>query len=272
MRKKAKTFLKSLIPPFLITLVQKKPIPAYGFFGNYTCWEDAKTDSSGYDDDMILEKVKNSLLKVKRGEAVYERDSVLFDSIQYSWPVLASLLFVASKNKNRLNIIDFGGSLGSTYFQNAGFLKHLEELRWNIIEQKNFFECGKKYFEDASLKFYTSTENCLKETKPSVVLLSSSLQYLESPYSFLEKLVSYDFDTIIFDRTTFLKDSERITLQKVPPGIYPASYPVWFLNEKKILSLLGKKYDLKAQWDALGGKRYLGEDTSFEKGFIFVKK
>lgn len=31
-------------------------------------------------------------LKVKRGEAVFERDSVLFDEIQYSWPVTAALI------------------------------------------------------------------------------------------------------------------------------------------------------------------------------------
>ena len=31
----------------------------------------------------VLEKCKNALLKVKNGEAAYERDSVLFNQIQY---------------------------------------------------------------------------------------------------------------------------------------------------------------------------------------------
>jgi putative methyltransferase (TIGR04325 family) len=274
MKKTIKKTIKLIIPAKYCKMYRKFfPIKSpYGFFGNYKTWAEAKADSTGYDDEKILEKVKNNLLKVKHGEAVYERDSVIFDTIQYSWPLLASLLWITSKNKNRLNLIDFGGSLGSAYFQNIGFLKHLEELRWNIVEQNNFTECGKKYFEDESLKFFTSIDNCLKETTPKTILLSSSVQYLEDPYSFLKNLIPHDFDYIIFDRTTFLQDSERITLQKVPPGIYPASYPAWFLHEKKFLDIFKEKYMVKAEWDALGGKRNLGDIESFEKGFIFVKK
>jgi len=48
--------------------------------------EEAMELSTGYDSERILGKVRDSLLKVKRGEAVYERDSVLFDKVQYSWP------------------------------------------------------------------------------------------------------------------------------------------------------------------------------------------
>ena len=40
--------------------------------------------SSGYDSQLILDKVLTSTLKVKNGEAAYERDSVLFDEIQYA--------------------------------------------------------------------------------------------------------------------------------------------------------------------------------------------
>ena len=80
----------------------------YGWFGNYSSWQDAKKDSVGYDSDLILEKVKNSLLKVKNGEAIYERDSILFDKMEYSWPLLAALLWIANKNMAKLNIIDFG--------------------------------------------------------------------------------------------------------------------------------------------------------------------
>lgn len=269
MKNKTKSIIKSVIPPFLLNLILKKP--NHGFYGNYKKWEDAKKDSVGYDSSIILEKVKNSLLKVKNKEAMYERDSKLFDKIQYSWPVLASLLWIATKKENELNIIDFGGSLGSTYFQNINFLKHLKKIRWNIVEQKNFVDCGKKYFENDNLKFFDSIENCLKETGAKTILLSSSVQYLEDPYAFLEKIIRNDFEFIIFDRTTFLKDSERITLQKVPPQIYPASYPAWFLNENKFLNIFKNKYNLIIDFDALGGVRDLGDTLSFEKGYIFAK-
>ena len=91
-----KNFIKNITPPFILKLAKRKP--RYGFLGNYKTWQEAQADSKGYDDKKILEKVKNSLLKVKNGEVVYERDSVIFDKIQYSWPVLSSLLWIASQN------------------------------------------------------------------------------------------------------------------------------------------------------------------------------
>jgi putative methyltransferase (TIGR04325 family) len=64
-----------------------------------------------------LERLKDAYLKVKSGEAVYQRDSFIFDKIQYSWPLLSGLLWIASLNNSSLNVLDFGGSLGASYYQ-----------------------------------------------------------------------------------------------------------------------------------------------------------
>ncbi len=52
----------------------------YGWFGDYHTWGDAVIDTIGYDSDEIFQKVSKASLKVKTGEAVYERDSVIFDT------------------------------------------------------------------------------------------------------------------------------------------------------------------------------------------------
>jgi hypothetical protein len=92
--------------PVISTSIDTPPSiqPHEWFTGNYPTWEDAMKDCTGYDAPNILEKVKTSLLKVKNGEAVYERDSVLFDHIQYSFPLLVSLLYVATSSKNKRKI------------------------------------------------------------------------------------------------------------------------------------------------------------------------
>lgn len=262
-----KKIFKNITPPILVKLIRKKT--KYGFFGDYKSWQEAEADSTGYNNAAILEKVKNSLLKVKKGEVAYERDSVLFDKVEHSWPVLAGLLWIASLNNNRLNVLDFGGSLGSSYFQNLDFLKHLEGLRWNIVEQNNFVECGKKYFENSHLKFYLSIEECLKDSRPNVFLSSSVIQYLEKPYEFLEKISKSGFEYLIFDRVEFLKNKDRLTVQKVRPEIYDASYPAWFLNEEKFLGIIKKNYEPIADFDSIGGKILLGKEISFAKGFLF---
>jgi putative methyltransferase (TIGR04325 family) len=276
MRENHKKIIKSFIPPFVFNLFKGKR--KYGFFGNYKDWQSALKDSKGYDDPAILEKVKNSLLKVKNGEAVYERDSVLFDHIEYSWPILTSLLWIASKNNNRLNLIDFGGSLGSSYFQNINFLKHLSELKWNVIEQNNFLECGKKYFENDQLKFKNNIESCMTESRPQAILLSSVIEYIEKPYDILEEIVKNKIPYVIVDRTSFFKDTnlpDRITIQKVSPRIYDAVYPCWILNEEKFKKFMTNNgYSIKAEFNSNENFAVTADDNMIItfKGHIFELK
>jgi putative methyltransferase (TIGR04325 family) len=246
-----------------------------GWFGNYLNWEEAKILCTGYDDILILEKVKSSVLKVKNGEAVYERDSVLFDKIEYSKPVYNVFDEILSINSGHLNVIDFGGSLGSSYFQYKSLLKNLQLLNWQVVEQKHFVEAGNSYIADKNLKFYNSIDEALVHSKNPVLFLSGVLQYLEKPYDFIDKIINYNFEYIILDRTAFIEGSnDRITIQIVPETIYKASYPAWFFNEQNLLSCFLKKYNLKSQFsseisDSIKLKD--GEIVNW-KGFIFKRK
>jgi putative methyltransferase (TIGR04325 family) len=222
----------------------------YGWSGHYKNWQEALSLTKGYDASAILEKVKSAVLKVKNGEAVYERDSVLFDKVQYSWPLLAILLRIAVENNNKLNIIDFGGSLGSSYFQNKNFLSGLTEIRWNVVEQKNFVATGKIFFSGEHLYFYDDIRTCTIETHSKILLASSSLQYLEDPFGMIKEIISLDFEYIILDRTAFINfDEHIITVQRVPPEIYEASYPAWFFNYEKLLTLFSEKYIVITRFD-----------------------
>lgn len=264
--------VRDLLPPVILKRYQMLQ-GRYGYCGSYATWGEAKKNSTGYDSELILGKVRNSLLKVKRGEAVYERDSVLFDTVHYSWPLLAGLLWIASQKENRINLVDFGGSLGSTYYQNRKFLSHLKELRWNIVEQKRFVESGKRDFENGHLRFYHELEECFFEQRPDAILFSSAIQYLERPYPLLEKVISLGFEFLLFDRTTFIESGEdRITLQRVPPDIYEASYPAWFFNKEKFLDYFSAEYELVVEFEALAGTIPLGDCFGYDKGFIFRKK
>jgi putative methyltransferase (TIGR04325 family) len=266
-------YLKRFIPPVLLQLIRQSE--KYGFFGDYKSWQEASRKCTGYDSSEILAKVKKSLLKVKKGEAVYERDSVIFDRAYYPFPLLASLLKIAFENDGYINILDFGGSLGSSYFQCKDFISVVKILRWNIVEQANFVACGKQYFEDESLKFYSTIEDCIQNENPYIILISSTLQYLEDPYLFLRTLVDFDFKYIVFDRTTFIdQGKDRLTIQKVPPEIYPASYPAWFFNLNKFLAFFQERYELVYQFNALSGIMQIkrSEAIAHDLGFFFIQK
>ncbi|HNW96914.1 MAG TPA: methyltransferase, TIGR04325 family [Bacteroidales bacterium] len=257
---------KDFIPPLFVKILKKNFIKEklqYGFLGNYNSWEEAKKNCTGYDSDIIIEKVKNAAFKVKNGEAVYERDSVLFDKIQYSYPLLTGLMWVAAQNGGNLNALDFGGALGSTYFQNKHFLNSLNCVQWNIVEQEKFVETGKLYFEDEHLKFYHSISECINKNNIDIIILSGVIQYLETPEIFLKEVISYGFKFIIIDRTLFNNvHSDTLTIQKVSPEIFDASYPCWFLDKNKFKEIFKEKYDLILEFDGF----------CEGKGFIFKKK
>lgn len=248
--------LKLVTPPVFINLAKRLrgngTTVAYGLSGDYRSWEEAMNASTGYDSGIILEKTKAALLKVKNGEAAYERDSVLFDEIQYSWPLLAGLMWVAARCGGMLNVLDFGGSLGSTYFQNRAFLSALPGVRWNIVEQSSHVGIGTAYFEDDNLRFYEGIAECLADTQPNVVLISGVLQYLERPGAVFDQILELPCDHVIIDRTPFWSGpTDRLCVQTVPPAIYPASYPIWIFSTPRFHTYLNEKWQIMAEFESL---------------------
>ncbi len=238
--------MSSLIPPVLYLGIKKLLFKKSSWYKNFDTWDAAKRHSSGYDSKKILEKVRISTMQVVNREAVFERDSCLFDDIQYSWPLLSGLLY-AHSTLGKLNVLDFGGSLGSSYRQNMKFFQKLPQVTWSIVEQNNFYEIGKKEFETDSLRFFSDIDLCINQMQPQVLLLASCLQYIESPYSLLDKLINPKIKIIIVDRTTFsYSDLDEIKVQVVPPHIYDASYPCRLLSHSKL-----KKYFVQKGFEIL---------------------
>ncbi|MGX5688880.1 TIGR04325 family methyltransferase [Arcticibacter tournemirensis] len=255
----------------------KKAKNKYGWFGNFSSWEDACRATTGYDAGIILEKTRNAILQVKLGKAVYERDSVVFDKKQYPFPLISFMLHSAIRNKKPLHIIDFGGSLGSTYFQVKEFLHADVCASWNVIEQDHYVSCGKSEFEDDTLHFFSSIEECRSVYDIDFALLSSSVQYLKQPHPFLEKLASFDFKYILFDRTAFINEpSDRLTIQNVPPEIYDASYPSWFFNEHCFMDHFRDRYKVAGEFTSyVEGETVMFIDDQllgYDKGFYLVNK
>lgn len=261
--------LKEVLPPILFRALRGLKPKRYGWIGHYASWQEAVSQSEGYDKRLIVDKVKSSLIKVVNDEAVFERDSVLFYKEDFNHQLLSAILYAYSKHNSPFHLIDFGGSLGSSFFQNQKFLKHIKGLTWNIIEQNHFVEIGKKEFESEALKFYYEIEDCLKDKKAGCLLLSSVLQYLEYPFEFLSSVFKFNFETIIIDRMPFnIKEENRIAVQKVHPEICDASYPCHLLDKKQFVSFFESNgYELHSSFDAIDGE---GSDYTY-KGYIFEK-
>jgi len=262
-----KEVTRDCLPPALVRWLRHVRGAGIRYDGDFATWEDASARCTGYDADPILGKVLAATLKVKRGEAAFERDSVLFAEIEYTWTVLTGLMWAAARSGGRLNVLDFGGALGSSYFQNRRFLEPLPEVRWNVVEQAHYVEAGRAQIQDEHLRFYKSIDECLSENQPNVVLLSSVMQYLGSYEEIIEKLSKVGALCLLIDRTPFsLSAKDQLVVQKVPAEIYSASYPMWIFSHSKFVQLIERNWSLVAS--SLSPEGYVrttdGNDFSFQ--------
>ncbi|MGE3316130.1 MAG: methyltransferase, TIGR04325 family [Planctomycetaceae bacterium] len=265
-----KSWLAGWLPPNVKRLLKGEVDQAVWYTGDYASWKDALRESNGYHESMIVDGVAEAIDKVSRGEAVAERDSVLFDQIPYPHQVLVGLLR-ASVAGHRLSVLDIGGSLGSTYFQCRGILSRLDEIRWNVVEQPSFVECGRRRFQTNELRFFESIDACLAEGGVDVVLLSSVLPYVENPYALLDDVVARGIEHVIVDRTPLLtEEPDRLTVQHVPAHIYgkELSYPAWFLNRENVVARFAGRYNLLFEFDALAGPIRIDGATARDTGFL----
>lgn len=261
--------LGQLLPPLATSLLRRLLPRAVKWVGDYPTWERAVDFSSGYDDDDVFERVLLGARKARDGLVAFERDSVTFDAPEYVWPVLSGLLLAAARNGGVLNVLDVGGSLGSLYYQHRSLIRGVDVRRWCVVEQPHVVEVGKREFQDRVLCFHADISACLAESAPNAVLLSGVVQYVPEPYALLEQVRGVGADVIVHSRTAFsLTDKDRITVQKVSPEIYPASYPAWFLSRKRFYGIFQDRYELVATFPGSEGRYVPG---FFEGGVLVCR-
>jgi putative methyltransferase (TIGR04325 family) len=222
------------------------------FTGPYRSWEEATRLSGGYDDREILRTIRTAALKVKRGEAAFERDGVIFRERAYDFPLLSAMLRSALIFGGELSVLDFGGSLGSTYHQCRPFLDGVRRVRWSVVEQESYVKCGREEFETGELRFFGSIGECLKSESPRLALFSAVLQYVPDPDAIVHEVTRAGLETIVVDRTAVdPKRESRIMVQHVPPSIYRASYPFRVFGRSRFLQMFGGRYVLVAEFPSL---------------------
>jgi len=260
--------LGQILPPLVVGLVRRLLPRAVKWVGDYPTWKDAEFCSSGYDTGVVFECVLAGARKARDGLVAYERDSVTFEEPEYVWPVLSGLLLAAARNSGGLNVLDVGGGLGSLYYQHLPLLRGIGLKRWAVVEQPHVVEAGKREFQDRVLRFHVDIPSCLAESVPNAVLLSGVVQYLPEPYALLAQVCDLGADVIIHSRTAFsLKDKDRLTVQKVSPEIYQASYPAWFLSRKRFYEIFEERYELLASFPGCEGRYVPG----FFEGGVLVR-
>jgi putative methyltransferase (TIGR04325 family) len=206
--------------------------------GDYPDWASAMRHCTGYGADDILDRCRAALHAVQAGKAAYERDSLLFNDKRYCWELMTVAYQTASRHQGRLSVLDFGGALGSLYFQHRRWLNDIPSVAWHVVEQPNFVECGRRDVKDDRLQFFYDIAESQAASAPNLLLLSGVVQALEDPHAWVAQFNRLDVPYIVLDRVPIADEVERdvLTVQRVDPHIYRASYPSWFFHEPGLLA------------------------------------
>lgn len=234
----------------------------YGWVQELNHWPGEDESEYNYAGAEILEKVSQATQRVIQGNALFERDSVLFYEPSYNWQFLTHLLWVQKRLGRPLQILDFGGSLGSLYWQHRPYLSEVASS-WNVVEQESFVEEGRRIVPSDQIQFWSTIEDCASEGPIDLLICSTVLQYLPDPFLPIKQAIDVSIPFALIDRTPFAADGrQRIMLQKVDPSIYEASYPCHFFNENDFLNELEQStrvlFRFGAQDGYLGGANYRG--------------
>lgn len=250
LRRFGKAAGRRMIPSGLRRRLRALLVPEM-FRGDYPDWAAARLASGGYDDRAILAKVLAATKEVQAGRAVFERDSVMFFEPDPDRALLTLLERLAAKEGGRLEVLDFGGSLGSTYWRHRAFLPHGEKLRWDVVEQASFVEAGRRHVNVPQLHFYTTVQAASQQGAHDVLLCSCVLQYLEDPHRFLEEWSRLDIPYVLLNNLPLAKGpKDSIKIQHVPRSIYEATYPVWFFSREAFLDRIRSHYEIVKEFDS----------------------
>lgn len=265
--------LKQFVPPIFKTLYWYSF--KYGWKGDYKSFEEANKIAKGYNEQSIVEKIRTTTQKVVAGEVAYERDGIVYDTPKMNFNMLSTLLMVAAENNCKLTVIDFGGSLGTTYNHKKQYLNFVHDLHWCIIEQPNYVEIGRREFAHERLHFYYTLEECLKEHQPDIIIFSGVIQYIEKTYELLDQIKNSGVKYLYIDYIAFNdEERDRIAIQHVPPVYYgvPASYTCWFYNKTKFYAHLKQYYHLMFDFIVDPDKYYIQLKPFYYEGQLWKLK
>ncbi|PTX95554.1 methyltransferase, TIGR04325 family [Opitutus sp. ER46] len=216
--------------------------------GEYPDWATAARKAGELGGGAPVERVVQAARAVRAGTGAWDRDGEVFTEPAVHAPLLDALGRIASAGQG-LTLVDFGGGLGSTWWQHRRELSELGPIDWRIVELPALVAAGRREFSDATLSFHDSLAAATARGRVNVLLLSSVLQYLESPQAFLRDPALDGFSDIILDRVALAADARtRIVVQHTPPSLGGGASPCWLFGRTGFEALLTPTWSIVSQW------------------------
>jgi putative methyltransferase (TIGR04325 family) len=218
------------------------------FHGDYGSWAEACAVAEGYTDPGKAARIISAARAVRAGRAVWDRDGMLFHATVWHGPLLEALSQVARAHGGKLHVVDFGGGLGSTWWQHRAALAPFQ-VSWRVVERAEFVECGQREFTDAALSFHRTLAEAQAGAPVHVILLSSVLPYVDDPHALLREVAGWRTPDVIVDRTPFIAGGrDRLVVHAAPPDLGGGKYPCWLFDRAGVAAHFREHHIVAGEW------------------------
>ena len=232
-----KFILRLILPPFLLIFYKKirgeKNHNTYE--GIYKNFEDVPIVTS-YINENTQNDIHNELaaLIMDFEENAYHPEAQIRSQITNLLPLLLALI-----DKEKISILDFGGSAGQTYIDCISKLRSKKNIDYYIYDLEETMKIGREVLSDfnhecSNINFITN----ISEIKSfDIVYFGSSLQYVSDYKSILLSVITKEPDYIFLTDNYMNKHSTYVTTQVNMPG---RKMSCWIFEFDEIVSFLSK--------------------------------
>ncbi len=203
--------------------------------------------------EVVFQKTKRFIQQLESGYIP------IWDTSAYS--ILSILNPLIENQYKQINVIDFGGACGAHYFHTRKFINPEIKLKWFVVETSAMVNAGKK-LENEELKFSNNLDDAINKIGYIDLLhTSGTLQCVDEPYKFLDKILNSGAKWLLFNRLGLNQSDDDIIvihhsklswngIGELPKGFVDKtiSYPFTFISENKFINKLNQKYDVFAKF------------------------
>ena len=260
--------VQAALPPFVLNALLRLRRLRYGFHGDYASYEDALRHChtpSAFSSEQIID----TALRRARAGLDAPGSHITTREQQLLAATLTPLLACALKRESR--VLDFGGGLGADFRRIRFMLPPDWCLAWDILETAPMAEAGRLHVRETGLRFFSEWEDA--QGPYDLVLASSSVQYTPDPVRTFERMTTLASRYVIVSRFPLIPGSrDRLTVQRVSPSYYDASYPAWFLGERKWLPLIEESFVIRRRWDVPEDSLFLDGHRVVNRGLLLERR
>lgn len=230
-----------------------------------------RTRKSDYHDSDFSEFMIQKVLNFKKNFG--ENRSIDSNNLK----ILTTIGLLADNSR----ILDIGGSAGTHYYL-AKTIYPKKRFEWRILENKTIVNQLKHFPKDCEVKYFAEYENAVEDFQPNLIILSSTIQYLDDPIKELNRLTSLEAEFILVTKTPMSMENSKQIIQKSDwnsngPGSYPWAKENFYLRTqcevisfKDFCKLLSKNYKVYISFDE-GSFKYSRFKKAFPyKSFLFI--